>query len=157
MFQDQDVAGVTGHVLPPPPHLCDGARLCHICQSFTASASSHTCSHYWSRGRLRWRSSKTTHAPQSPGVTTSRVIRRPCDYDPCAVQTTLVTRFQPRRAASVLGWRGQRRDPRFRSSGRWSRTDPGKCLCIGALLAPPSPIMRSHWKMEKSSCFSKNI
>ncbi len=33
-------------------------------------------------------SSKTTHAPQSPGVTTSRVIHRPCDYDPCVVQTT---------------------------------------------------------------------
>ncbi len=33
-------------------------------------------------------SSKTTHAPQSPGVTTSPVIHRPCDYDPCVVQTT---------------------------------------------------------------------
>ncbi|XP_016307574.1 LRRN4 C-terminal-like protein [Sinocyclocheilus anshuiensis] len=32
--------------------------------------------------------SSMTRAPQSPGVTTSRVIRRPCDYDPCAVQTT---------------------------------------------------------------------
>ncbi|XP_073677095.1 LRRN4 C-terminal-like protein [Garra rufa] len=33
-------------------------------------------------------SSKTTLSPQPPGVTTSRVIRRPCDYDPCVVQTT---------------------------------------------------------------------
>ncbi|XP_026113583.1 LRRN4 C-terminal-like protein [Carassius auratus] len=32
--------------------------------------------------------SKTTRTPQSPGVTTSRVIRRPCDYDPCVVQAT---------------------------------------------------------------------
>ncbi|RXN03331.1 LRRN4 C-terminal [Labeo rohita] len=31
--------------------------------------------------------SKTTATPQSPGVTTSRVVRRPCYYDPCAVQT----------------------------------------------------------------------
>ncbi|KAL0176438.1 hypothetical protein M9458_028768 [Cirrhinus mrigala] len=33
-------------------------------------------------------SSKTTATPQLPGVTTSRVVHRPCDYDPCAVQTT---------------------------------------------------------------------
>lgn len=32
--------------------------------------------------------SKTTLTPRSPGVTTSRVIPRPCDYDPCEVQTT---------------------------------------------------------------------
>ncbi|KAK2890791.1 hypothetical protein Q8A67_013434 [Cirrhinus molitorella] len=31
---------------------------------------------------------KTTLSPHSPGVTTSRVIRRPCDYDPCVVQMT---------------------------------------------------------------------
>lgn len=33
-------------------------------------------------------SSKTTITPQLSGVTTSRVISRPCDYDPCVVQTT---------------------------------------------------------------------
>ncbi len=40
----------------------------HICQSFSASASSHTCSYYWSRGRLRWRKFKDdTRAPVARG------------------------------------------------------------------------------------------
>ncbi|XP_021336754.1 LRRN4 C-terminal-like protein [Danio rerio] len=30
----------------------------------------------------------TTHSPRAPGLTISRAIRRPCDYDPCAVQTS---------------------------------------------------------------------
>ncbi|XP_039510876.1 leucine-rich repeat neuronal protein 4 [Pimephales promelas] len=50
--------------------------------------------------------SKTTHAPQSPGVTTSRVMPRPCDYDPCVVQTTPCERISARTGCLCPGLTG---------------------------------------------------
>uniref|UniRef100_A0A672NES7 Si:ch1073-303k11.2 n=1 Tax=Sinocyclocheilus grahami TaxID=75366 RepID=A0A672NES7_SINGR len=56
-------------------------------------------------------SSKMTHAPQSPGVTTSRVIRRPCDYDPCAVQTTPCNKISAKMGCLCPGLTGPEERP----------------------------------------------
>uniref|UniRef100_A0A671LJW2 LRRN4 C-terminal-like protein n=2 Tax=Sinocyclocheilus anshuiensis TaxID=1608454 RepID=A0A671LJW2_9TELE len=56
-------------------------------------------------------SSKTTLSPQSPGVTTSRVIRRPCDYDPCAVQMTPCEKISAQTGCLCPGLTGPEKRP----------------------------------------------
>lgn len=54
---------------------------------------------------------KTTITPQLPGVTTSRVISQPCDYDPCVVQTTPCDKISAQTGCLCPGLTGPEQRP----------------------------------------------
>lgn len=56
--------------------------------------------------------SMTTHAPRSPGATTTRAIPRICKYDPCVVQTTACTEISAQTGCLCPGVTGPEERPK---------------------------------------------